>query len=374
VLSRASLSARQVSPLKILPIRALILALPVIFLAADYLYFPILFLTQTSADSVVLNDLLTEKVYPLGSFRGHRILASIDDIQDPEYLHSLPSNPNILIFSAYVQSERDGRTKVTGALQNAVLFKLMNESRTDYLKLKQKFDSLPELTKPIVFSLKLSIPKSNFSHFPVQELVVIAFSKGRLDAADIRDGLEGATKLAAQSGTNIVIPLIGTRWDEHSSLPPADFFEALFKSLPLAIGPSSIYLSLYSRWPTFELEDAAAALNAVWQEIGQASQTSYNIYRLDFRALLCFLEVCLLVCAWKVPLTLKNGAIIIFGYFGAAVGSKGLIDAVAPGETRFALWLKLGVFLFIALLFPLIVTLSPKDLFGTKSGSRSEET
>jgi hypothetical protein len=140
------------------------------------------------------------------------------------------------------------------------------------------------------------------------------------------------------------------------------------------MAPSSIYLSLYSRWPTFQLEDATSALNAVWQEIRQTSEMSYNIYRLDFRVLLCFLEVCLLVCALKVPLTLKNGAIIIFGYFGTAVGSKGLIDAVAPGETRFALWLKLGVFLFIALLFPFIVTLNPKDLFGTKSDGRSEET
>ena len=138
--------------------------------------------------------------------------------------------------------------------------------------------------------------------------------------------------------------------------------------------PSSIYISLYSRWPTFYLEDAIAALNSAWHDITDTSEASYNFYRSDSRILFILAEICLVVCAFRVRLTLKNGAIIVFGYFAAAVGSKSLIDALAQGESRFTLGLKIGVFILIAVLFPLLVTWSPKDVFTVKDNNQNEET
>jgi hypothetical protein len=262
-------------------------------------------------------------------------------------------------------------------LQNAVLYRLQTVAPNDYVAVKQRFRQMKKFTPGQVMDISLHIAPEQYSDFPLNELLIVALPRGKPDPQDIKTGLRRALTIANRKGvSNVVIPFLGTRWNDHGngSLSLPTLFNILFKSIPLSSREARLYLSFYYNSPTFQLEDAARALNTAWQQTLTDSGQSRVLYRLDFRVIIIFLEFCFLVCSFFVQLTAKNVLIIALAFVGLAYGSKTWVDMLVQADEGAAFRVKLLVFAVIALCFPMIVTWNPKDIFTARSESRPEET
>jgi hypothetical protein len=351
----------------------LVLFLPILLLGIDFYFFPIFYSAHVDNENMDLNDLLIKRSIRLGIYRAHGIHVSIDDINDPQYLDFLKSQPNALIISTFIDSDHSA----SGALQSVVLHRLQVEAPGDYLVLKTALDGVKEFTRGQVIDIALHIPTKNYHRFPLNEILVVALPRGHPDAADVEAGLRRALQIADRKKiSNIFVPCLATRWDDNgkNSLSLSDFFIIFFKAIPQAERPHRLYVSLYYGWPTFQLEDATEALNAAWQETFTDSEGVSQFYRLDIRLILCLLALCLVICAFVVQLTVKNVLIISVAFVGLAYGSKTWIDLLIQGDEHLALFVKIGVFTAIALTFPVLVTWNPKDIFAAKPDVTDQET
>jgi hypothetical protein len=292
---------------------------------------------------------------------------SLDDITDSRYLNFLSGKPNALIISAFFENN-----KTFGELQNAVLKRLRTESPNDYVAVTDKFQDLQDFSAGQVLDIPLHIPENNYRRFSVDDLLVInlPMANGHPNPKYVETGLKEALNIADRKNfVNIVVPCLVARWNDtgENSLYLSEFFRIFFKSVPLAEKFDRIYLSLYYGWPTLQLESATRALNAAWQETMMRSTEGVKLYRVDFRLIMCFLEVCLIVCAFIVRFTFKNTLIIVVGFVGLAFGSKTWIDSIVEQESGMALLVKFAVLSVLALAFPIIVTWNPKDIFAQKA-------
>jgi hypothetical protein len=355
----------------------IVFLIPPLLLLIDYYFYPIIYSTNVENDGldVNLNTLLVERTMRLGTYQAHDIHASIDDIRDTRYLDFLNAQSNALIISAFISDDKE--RGLSGALQNAVLYRLQTAAPNDYVAIKQRFKQMKKFTPGQVVDISLHIPPEQYGRFPLNELLIVALPQGRPDPDHVEAGLRRALTIADRKNiTNVVIPFVGTRWNDHGngSLSLSIFFNAFFRSIPLASGKEPLYLSFYYNSPTYQLEDAVRALNATWQQILTDAGESHKLYRVDIRIIILFLELCFVVCSFFIQLTAKNVLIVALAFGGLAYGSKTWVDMLIQTNEGAAFSVKLLVFAVISSCFPLIVTWNPKDIFTPRSESRREET
>jgi hypothetical protein len=250
-----------------------------------------------------------------------------------------------------------------------VLEKLMQISPNDGRRLRDLFDQIKGRSPGEILEFSLDVPEDQYYRFPIKHLFVLLIEQG--DSGQSKDviskGITGIIEKAERKNVStLIIPCIGYNWANKNSIVFDDFFRPVFQSLTLASAPRQIYLSLYTNWPTFVLEQAVSSLNGIWKENFQASYGRIPVpYRANLRLILLLLSVCLLVCSFYAPLTFKNFLIIVSSFVGSAVGSNSLITFLTQGyDASFRIFVLAIVLIILAVGLPFFVHWNPKDIFG----------
>lgn len=143
-----------------------------------------------------------------------------------------------------------------------------------------------------------------------------------------------------------------------------EFFPAFFTTLPDADSPRDIYISLYRQWPSFQLEDAVRSMNTSWEGSRRLDESQPAIYRLEFRSMLIFWSVCVLVCSFYAPLSLKNFLIVSASFLGLGIASNAAVKFFTGAYPGLASIINIAVLAVVAFGFPFIVNWNPKDIFS----------
>lgn len=218
----------------------------------------------TSLRSVPLTELLSRRFLSLGTLKSYRLNASIDDIASDHYLKHLKEGRNGLVISAYEGSTRHGiRSRWAGELLSAVLTQLRQLSPNDYKNVSSRFNHDEDLDAGTVLPFQLTIPTATRRQFPVDDLMVAIFDRVNSRNEDF-SWVETVFELAAKQNTSsLIVPCLGRNWRDRNTIAFQDFFASLIARMPTGRPHADVYFSLYSQWPTFEIEDAVKSLNAV---------------------------------------------------------------------------------------------------------------
>jgi len=356
------------SALGILSRRTIVILIPALVLAADFLFFPTLFETRPRLSTASLGAILTNRTLLLGNYRGHRIFVSVDDISDPGYLAFLNRHSTALIISAFVEKG----SPVGGALQSAVLAKLSALAPQDYLRLEDELAPSRNFAAGEVLDFELHLPVGAYSKFRIDRLLIVILPIGHPDPDNLRSAIPEVMNIARRKGiANVIFPPLATNWTNESNgnaLTEGEFFRVFFESLPVQPHPRNVYLSLFKGWPSLELEKATAGLNSAWRDCVQKTEASFPVYRWDFRVTFAFLELCLIVCSSSVKFTLKNVTLIIVSFLGLALGTNATLDFLTQGHGPiFRVAIQIFLLVSLAFGFPVIATWNPKDIFDKAS-------
>ena len=223
--------------------------------------------SDTRQQGVKLLDVVAGKTVPLGSRDSRYYSVSVDDITQDNCLDFAVPTSNALVISAYNRNSatRRGRKIKDGALQRAVLSKLQNLSPDDYQRVNTAFDNDDQMQPGRVFPFELKIPTSNRSSFPVDCLIVSVFEAISSENEHFK-WVKTAFEIAAEKQADLlIVPCLGRDWHDKNTIAFEDFFRFFLEEVPDGSRPASVHFSLYSQWPSFELEDAVKSLNSEWK-------------------------------------------------------------------------------------------------------------
>jgi hypothetical protein len=209
-----------------------VILIPIGLFALDFTVSPILIDTSIETTAARLDDLFKKDVVLLGTFRGHHVFVSVDDIADPNFLAHIKKGTNALIVSAFVERSAAGEVGIPGALVEAVRSKLQRASQEDYLRLR----NLPETLRGVKEGRVIDISVRRSREFPIDSLLVMTLPYSHKAAESLRDGLKRAFAMATdKSVSNIIIPSLGIKWKNskgQTDTPLSVYFDTVFGSMP----------------------------------------------------------------------------------------------------------------------------------------------
>ncbi|GAA0742042.1 hypothetical protein GCM10009107_05130 [Ideonella azotifigens] len=312
---------------------------------------------------VNVNDLLADPPYLMGTLKGHEVLVSIDDFEEALPLGDWDKRETGLAISAFVDN---GKIK-PAALARAVLLKLQQVSPQDAQALLTLLGRKHAAGEVIAFRVPPG-PEID-KRFPFLGLYIALFEEGEHVSTDALDKV--LPKLVLKAGDdgieNLFIPAIGTTWNKRQELEIGDFYKSFFSTLPQSSRPSRIDLSLYKRWPSFEIEGAAQSINLSWQDAFSLGKQRTSLVHHDIRTLLLFIAVALWASSRKVHLGTKTFLVITFFFGGIGLAVNAAIRSVAATYPSVELPANLFVLTVAALVYPMVVTWNPKDIFGASA-------
>ena len=346
----------------------MLILLPIVILIGDYTSFPSLFENRMLTNRVSVTSILNHQVVLFGTIKGHDISIAIDRISNEKYLSYVKGDSNALVISHYVYEKSEGAAM--GALGQAVLSKLMQISPDDGRRFRDLVDQFEGLSPGSILELDLHVPQDQYDRFPIKHLFVLLIEHGdvRMSEGIFSQGISNVfNKAVERNVSSLIIPCLGYSWQNKHSISFDGCFGPVLQSLPSS--PSNIYLSLYSDWPTFALEQATASLNRVWENsYRQAKYGNLQIpYRGELRSTLILLSICLLVSSFSVYLTFKNFFIISITFIGLKIGSGSFIDFVSQDHSvSFRFYIQTFILFIIAVGLPIFAHWNPQDIFDKR--------
>ena len=230
------------------------MAVPLLFLAVDFVRFPVVFNgCRGSGDEVNVRTLLQKEVVPYGSYMGHRFYVSLDAIQDSQYLNYLRTTPTALVIGI---DHDDPSETYWGGLTRSVLRKLDVVSSTDAAMLRAVITGKDPDSGHLV-ARSLHVPQANFRNFPVHYLYIVGLKFQGADGPESRQrqsdllqsGLKAVMAQAARDKvSNLIVPCVGVFEGDPTTLQPKEFFPVVFAATPASGRPTNVYLSLYQSW------------------------------------------------------------------------------------------------------------------------------
>jgi diacylglycerol kinase len=348
--------------------RTIFVALPAVILLIDYLLFPILF-EYRPAKTADVTQLLTYQTQWLGTYKGHQVNLSIDDLAQPQFLHYLKEKSNGLVVSAF---HDENEPLATGALLRAAMQKLQQLSPNDYRKLVDRLQKANGITPGEVITFPLDLPGDKYADFPLNFLFIVVFGSGNVEDDQLAQGIKSVFDAARQQSiSNLILPCVGINAESKNRLNFNDFFKSVFAGLTTTDGPLNVYLSLYAQWPTYVLEDAVTGLNGSWETIPKESSGVTSLYRHDLRLTLLLLIVCIFVSSFFTRLTIINFVLITVGFAASATAVNKVLDFFAQDyPPLFRSALQILILLILALGFPFIVNLNLQKVFSNEEDGK----
>ena len=220
---------------------------------------------RTSLAAFSLTELLARKIVQLGVLRSYPFYVSLDDIASEDYLGQVSEGHNALVISAY-----GSESGSDGALLRAVLARLRTVSPDDYRSVHGQITPKSPRQPERVLPFDLKIPSVQRHLFPVDDLVVATFEQGWSADEDFKWVTSAFEIAERRTASNLIVPCLGRNWRDRHTIDFGKFFGNFLGQVPMGKRPVNVYFSLYTQWPSFELEDATEALNTAWKESGSA--------------------------------------------------------------------------------------------------------
>jgi len=344
----------------------LLIVLPLALLLLDILAYPPIFETRRLARVVDIASILARQVVSLGTFRGHRVYVAIDSLLSGRSMHYLSGSSNALAISHFMSSAAPAPK--AGVLGQALLAKLANASPADGNRLRDALAQVGDRDAGHIIELRLNISRAEYRQFPIDYVFILLLDEGPSSDSRtvIAKGIGAILRLTRRRQVHtLLVPCLGYNWEDKNSIDFDAIFEPLLESVPRGGAPRDLYVSLYSGWPTHVLEEAVRLLNTAWErKVLSAPRPVPSLYRGERRVTFAGLAVCLAASALAAPITVRNFLIITTSFLGAALLSRKLTTFLTRGYSpTFRFWISVAVLAAVAILFPVVITWTPKDIF-----------
>src|ERR1041384_1821278 len=346
-------------------IPAMLIAVPLLYLAVDLVQFPVILNDcQRANGEITVETMVNERDkssylgHELGSYLGHEFYISLDAIEDSGYLDFVRGVPTALVIDV----DQDVPSHI-GKLTGTVRDKLENLSPTDAAAL-EKIVSGSHPRWGQIEVLPLHVGAQRTQTFPVDYLYIVGVkSQGSGDeqakkrqAEILQDALRAAmAKGKTDHILNLIIPCLGVDPNNQKMLQFREWYPQLFAATQTARSPGRIYLSIYERRSDKYRADALTSLQEAWVEACSASHKQSVLVREELRLILVGAFVCLLASSLHVPITIKNFLIISTAFVGLGFG---MLHSLRPFSEDWDAKSRLLVgavgLLFLALAFPYI--------------------
>ena len=347
--------------------------LPLLALGADFLLYPRLFEHRQLLPAVDAMTLSEKKVMQLGTAHSVELSVALESLNDADGLSYLAKHAKSgLVISIFIEPERIGAERVfEGELSRAVRGRLLPLSTGAHQRVVDFIGQAGQRQPGDVLGLDLQLSEAQRAQFPVDRLIIVVLKRaGSKEGAGLLDGaMAGVIADAAEAGlAALAIPCIGYQWKDNKSESFDDVFRPVFKALKKSDRPVAVYISLYSGWPTFVIENAVGALNHAWTSDSVDAGGLPSLYRGRYRLFLPLLTVCLLACTRRAQNTVKSFLLITAAYVAAASGLAELLEFFTKDypeqPVRIAL---IVIWAVLALGFPVFVGWDVEDVFKRKA-------
>lgn len=341
------------------------MSVPIAVLCLDFLLYPVIFEGLGAKREIGVVSLLRREELTLGTFKAHVIRVSMDDIKDSNYLGNISSKNAALVISVYVDKDDE---VIRGALADALLERLQKLAPQDAGNIIDLLSHQNGIRPGHIVSFALHIPNAGSGQLRLSYLVVVPLRYGEPDQTkgELLSAFPEVFSFATERDVSaLVIPCLGTNWQNKNSITFDEFFSAFFDTLRTSTTPRDIYISLYREWPSFYIEAAVSSLNSNWH---RSFETVYhnlpNIYRRQFRFVTLFWLLCLLIVSSSVRLTVRKFIIVSVNFVLLELGAGQLVSFLTEGRGPLtALILEILVFTALAVWFRRIATWTAKSVF-----------
>lgn len=360
--------------------RLLFTAFPILALMADLISFPRFFENRPAIRSVNLMSLLANRQTSLGIFKAHKVYVSVDDLTASDSLFRMRNSRNGLVISGFID---DGHIKMA-ALGYGALKKLRSVSQAEYDTVFEQLSQTTYLSPGEVLETTIQLSAGERDVFPVDSIYTALFTAGQpIDTHELGKAISKVLAAAKEEKIRVlIVPCLGRNWEhanDANALGFADFFSTFFSSLESTSPSPEIDLSLYSEWPSFELERAVGELNSSWNAVAfpKALQQRDFLYRGTVRWTMLSWFLCLLVCSYRIVPGFWKFVFISTSYLALTLGSDKFVGFLAQGYSSLNVLLNYLVPVGLAFVFPTIVGFDLKKLFEPKNvhkgrGSKDE--
>ncbi len=335
--------------------------LPLILLGGDYLLEPVVFENKKAVAALSVNTLLERGQEHLGTFRGHSVVVTLQPLFSPSFRKTTSRAGLVISHFVHVDSE-----SYSLSLLGRVLLDFL--SRQDPSQAEHLKTSLDELK---------GIPPGGIHHvdlgedapLPYRDIFMVFFEAESPEESRINTiskGMKEVYRQAAELGVEaLYVPCLTYRWEDQRRFEFGDFFDAVLMPIPSEISPRMLFVALYSEYPSFVLEDAAASLNRVWDtRLGEMPLGILSLHRSQLRMILVFLSLSLAAGAIEVPLTPLKVAKIAILFLGMAEGASALLGFVVPESSRgLGLGLRMASMLLLAIFLPRLSAWNYRNVF-----------
>ena len=150
-----------------------------------------------------------------------------------------------------------------------------------------------------------------------------------------------------------------------------DFFPLVLSTFDYFRGPRNISISLYRDWNDPARANALVAFKSAWTEACAVPIKGSVLVREELRLLLAAAFICLMASSFEVTINPKNFAIIACSFASLGYGALSLLQFfISDWSATHRLDAHVVVLSTLALLFPALPRLNPKEIFGRSESDR----
>lgn len=346
----------------------ILLSLPLVILLIDFILSPHLIENSAGVNQISLVSLLEQRHLTLGTFHGHEIEVNVGRVAQQRYLDYLAARrPNALAISSFIGDD-DNDDVMLGEFGRSLLRKLKVIAPPVAARLEQMLSEGKAFVPGDVRDFPLDLSPEQRPQLPVDHVLIAVMERGNggHNTDFVAELLPHLLQRAAIANVEtLVLPIIGYNWQDDHPITFSDFFRALLESAMKEFKPPRIVVDLYSSWPTFVLENGVAELNAAAEQFEKPPDAP-RLHRQQIRTLYLLITICLLASSFFVRITFKTALIVAVAYTGLFLGAGKMLEFLtSEWPPRLALLTTLGVDLFLAALFPVVVRWRASDLFAS---------
>lgn len=337
-------------------------AIPLLLLGFDFITSPRVYHERRLREALAVNDLIEQRVIELGVVHAAGVFAAFENLAASKSLDYLEKRgTSALVISVFAKNGKLWE----GQLARTVQQRLLGLSVETHQHVSDFFEALAQRDVGAVAHIPLNLPPAARAMFPIDHLIVVVFERGPSSNYSLEDVLPLVLSTARTADVEaLVFPCIGYQWQAKNSLTFDQVLKPLFAAMDTSEGSMDIFISLYSLWPTFVLEEAVSSINHAWRGLAEAESWLAMLHRGKYRVLLVLLSVCLAASTRQVQGTWKSFLLISAAYLGLGAGFAELVEFLAPnysaliGDT-----LLVAGWLVLALGFPVFLRWDVKEAF-----------
>jgi hypothetical protein len=347
----------------------LLLFSPLLVLAADYVWRPVLWSGCTSVSTVSVEGLFARPFLPIGTLLGHQLTIGLDDFNSSRFLADAKGAPQALVTTIYFETPL---VAYAGPETRALLTRLESVSAKDHTGFVALLNDPANLRSGAVHAYELEPSDRRAKEFPLDRIYVVAVQYKTGEGGHANDGpmiAAGLKVVLSRTGrervARLLVPSLGVNWEDPGWLTHADFYRLLFAAVEPSSRPPEIRLSLYENTPRSVLQQAVNAVNDAFGARCATSSVDDVLFHQRLRTILVALFLCLVAASLQVRVTVKTTLIVTASFVALSTAALSSVDQLVAdyGTAGTRAIIQSSILAALALSFPIIIRWNPQDVF-----------